>query len=411
MLLACPVSRVPRIYFLFVLKIGFLCCFRACGVQNLYKWVNFIVFSPAEGGGKHKIKVNAGDAARSHKNIAIWINLCYNKRIRRERVIQLYPLTFDPIYKEMVWGGSQLADLFGRTLPSPHTGESWDVSCRPDEMSVVSNGTDKGKTLEAVIRQDPEGVLGKRMAGRETFGLLIKLISANDNLSVQVHPDDSYARRVEQKPFGKTEMWIVLDAPKDAYLIVGLKDGVTQDVFRRAIETGEVEDCLEKVPAKPGDVFYIPAGLIHALTSGIVVAEVQQNSDLTYRVFDYNRVGLDGKPRPLHVEKAIDVSDFTGALSKEPVVGVVTEQDGNTWVDYTSSELFALWKVDVKERLTEQSDPDRYFIYTCLEGSCEVRGGTDSIRIGKGDSCFIPAALGTFKIEGACVLLKTYMQG
>jgi len=323
----------------------------------------------------------------------------------------LYPLKFDPIYKEMVWGGVQLADLFGRTLPTSHTGESWDVSCRPDEMSIVSNGVDRGQTLEAVIRRDPVGVLGENMAGRETFGLLIKLISANDNLSVQVHPDDVYARRVEQKPFGKTEMWIVLDAPEDAYLIVGLKDGVTRDMFRCAIEAGGVEDCLEKVSAKPGDVFYIPAGLVHALTKGIVVAEVQQNSDLTYRVFDYNRVGLDGKPRPLHVEKAIDVSDFTGTLSKEPVVGVETEQDGNRWADYTASDLFALWKVDVKERLTEQSDPERYFIYICLEGCCTVRGGTDSVQIEKGDSFFIPAALGTFEIEGACMLLKTYMRG
>lgn len=322
----------------------------------------------------------------------------------------LYPLKFEPIYKEMVWGGQQLADLFGRDLPFAHTGESWDVSCRPGEMSIVANGAYRGKTLEEVIALDPCGVLGSRMADVQAFPLLVKLISANDNLSVQVHPDDTYAQRVEDEEFGKTEMWVVLDAPEDAYLILGLKQGVTGDSFRRAIEAGDVESCLERVPAKPGDVFDLPAGLIHALTKGMVVAEVQQNSDLTYRVYDYGRVGLSGAPRPLHIEKALDVIDFRGAGKQGPVIGKSSVQVGNTWTDYTTGDLFALMKVAIKAHLTMRSDPERFSIFMCLEGQCRIQCGTDSVDIQKGDSFFIPAALGAYEIKGACTLLQTFMR-
>ena len=316
----------------------------------------------------------------------------------------LYPILFDPIYKEMVWGGDRLATLFDRKLPFAKTGESWDISCRAAEMGVIANGAYKGKTFAQLIAMDPVGVLGTHLAGLAHFPLLVKLISAHEDLSVQVHPDDMYARRVEGVPFGKTEAWVILDAPADAHLIFGLKEGVSRERFAQAIAAGDVAHCLEKVPAKKGDVFNIPAGLIHALTGGIVVAEVQQNADTTYRVHDY------GRGRPLHIEKAMDVIDFAGRIPKAPAKGETTEKDGNIWTTYRENDMFTLVSIDVKEGLVDQTEATRFCIYTCLTGGCIVAHENGRLALQAGSSVFMPAALGEVTIQGACILLKSFVE-
>ncbi len=232
----------------------------------------------------------------------------------------LYPLKFKPVYKDYLWGGgNKMSEQFGRTLPGDCIAESWDVACHNNGMSTVSNGPLEGLPLEALFayyRQPP--LLGKDCDKYEKFPLLIKIIDAKQRLSLQVHPEDVYANINENGELGKNEMWYVIRAEEGSKLAIGLKDGVSKEMFAKAISDGSLGDHINYMPVSAGDVINIPAGLIHAIGEGIMIAEVQQNSDTTYRVFDWNRVGVDGKPRPpLHVDKALDVIDFDQRISKE----------------------------------------------------------------------------------------------
>lgn len=298
----------------------------------------------------------------------------------------LYPLIFEPIYKEMVWGS-----------------ESWDISCREQEMGIIKNGIYRGERFGAVIGRDPKKYLGRHLAGPAEFPLLIKLIKTFDDLSVQVHPTDAYAREKENLQNGKTEMWHILEAPPNGKLIIGLKKGVTKESFRRALEAGDPLHCLSYLPIKPGDVIPIPAGLVHAITAGVVLVEVQQNSNTTYRVFDYNR------PRQLHIDKALDVIDFDDKLKKSTVTGLEVELGENRCIYYIASPYFAVLKYKIKSMLAEQSDANKFFTYTCVKGSCQLQWGSSTLNIQTGDSFFVPAAMGNFIIHGECELLKSFV--
>ena len=322
---------------------------------------------------------------------------------------ELYPLVFEPIYKEMIWGGARLAGKFGRTLPSEHVGETWDVSCREAEMSVVENGTLAGRTLGELIAADRAGMLGAALADAETFPLLLKLIDAKDNLSVQVHPDDAYAQRVENLPVGKTEMWYILDAPEDAALIIGLNDGVTEADFRRAVADGTVEDCLGRLPIQAGDVIFIAAGLIHAITAGVMLAEIQQNSDTTYRVYDYNRMGLDGKPRALHVEKSIDVTDYAGALRKTTVPGLTVQREGMAVTYYIACPYFAVERLALDGCVPCAADGEKFVLLTCTEGEAEISANGASVTLAAGRTAYLPAAMGAYALKGQATLLRSYV--
>ena len=328
----------------------------------------------------------------------------------------LYPLKLTPIYKQMVWGGSRLGTLFGRSLPYEKTGESWDISCRPSEMGIIENGPAAGQTLADYIAQDRPGVLGTRLAELERFPLLVKLIDANDALSVQVHPDDDYAAAQGGADTGKTEMWYILVPPTDGSLIIGLKPGITPEALRAAYQNGAVEDCLNHLPVAAGDIVNIPAGLVHALTPGVVVLEVQQNSDITYRLYDYNRLGLDGKPRALHVEEALAVADFNDKIPKATTQGHTIKKDGATLTYAIANRHFAIIKYELQDELQESSDPAAFSIFTCVEGAVEIAAGaaglayTTPLRLG--DSVLIPAGLGEYTlrpVSGHGVLLKSFV--
>lgn len=321
----------------------------------------------------------------------------------------LYPIIFKPLYKEMIWGGKRLEELFGRELPSPHTGESWDITCRPNEMGIIANGEYAGKTFEELIKSDPEKVLGKSLYKENYFPLLVKLISAEDDLSVQVHPNDEYAKKQEDYGLGKSELWYILDAKEDSRIVLGLKEGVTKEIFEQALERGCATDTLEYLPVQKGDIINIPAGVLHALTKGIVVAEIQQNSDITYRVYDYNRIGLDGKPRQLHINKALDVIDFQGKEQKGKIEGYTVSKGENKFVYYISNECFTVIKYEIEDSHSESSDYNRFYIFTCAEGNCVVGSGDYSLRIKQGDTFFIPASLGEYNIKGKCTLLKSFV--
>src|SRR5215204_1529056 len=221
----------------------------------------------------------------------------------------LYPLTFQPIFKERIWGGRNLERLYRKQLPAKNAiGESWEITDRPEGVSVIANGPLAGKTLRWLMEHHAGELLGAERAEAKTFPLLVKILDAQDKLSLQVHPPAARARELKGEP--KTEMWFIADATPAADLFVGLKRGVTRADFERKVADGSVAECFHHIPVKPGDTMFLPSGRVHAIGAGNVIFEIQQNSDTTYRAFDWNRLGLDGKPRELHIEQSLASIDF-----------------------------------------------------------------------------------------------------
>src|SRR5215472_12328728 len=236
----------------------------------------------------------------------------------------LYPLSFYPIFKERVWGGRKLQQLYGKPLPpGKPIGESWEISDRPGDVSVIANGPFAGKDLHWLMENYAAEILGGAKPTTEgRFPLLCKILDAREKLSLQVHPPASRAKELKGEP--KTEMWYIADATPGASLYVGLKHGVTRAQFEKKIADGSVADCFHRIPVKAGDTMFLPSGRVHAIGDGLVIFEIQQNSDTTYRVFDWNRVGLDGKPRELHVSESlasIDFNDFEPGLIQSRLAG------------------------------------------------------------------------------------------
>jgi mannose-6-phosphate isomerase len=229
----------------------------------------------------------------------------------------LYPFVFEPIFKDRIWGGRELERLYGKKIPAGQpTGEAWEISDRPGDASVIANGPLAGKDLRWLMENHAAEILGSaKPAAAGRFPLLCKILDAREKLSLQVHPPASKAAELKGEP--KTEMWFIADAAPDASLYVGLKHGVTRAEFEKKIADGSVADCFHRIPVKAGDTMFLPSGRVHAIGDGLVIFEIQQNSDTTYRVFDWNRVGLDGKPRELHVAQSlasIDFNDFEPKL-------------------------------------------------------------------------------------------------
>ena len=236
----------------------------------------------------------------------------------------LYPFTFRPIFKERIWGGRTLERLYGKHIPNGvPIGESWEISDRSGDASVIANGPLAGKDLRWLMEHHERALLGSAKSANGRFPLLIKILDAQEKLSLQVHPPAHKAAELKGEP--KTEAWYIADAAPGAELYVGLKPGVTRGEFERKIKTGEVAECFHRVPVTAGDTMFLPSGRVHAIGAGLVIFEIQQNSDTTYRVFDWNRVGTDGKPRELHVAESlasIDFDDFAPALASDPVQAV-----------------------------------------------------------------------------------------
>jgi len=228
----------------------------------------------------------------------------------------LYPLIFQPIFKDRIWGGRELERLYAKQIPAGQIGEAWEISDRLGDASVIANGPLAGKDLRWLMENHAAEILGgAKPAAAGRFPLLCKILDAREKLSLQVHPPASKAAELKGEP--KTEMWFIADAAPDASLYVGLKKGVTRAEFEKKISAGSVADCFHKIPVKAGDAMFLPSGRVHAIGDGLVIFEIQQNSDTTYRVFDWNRVGLDGKPRELHIAQSlasIDFNDFEPSL-------------------------------------------------------------------------------------------------
>lgn len=317
-----------------------------------------------------------------------------------------YPLFLSGVTKSPIWGGTRLPLEWNKCSPASSTvGESWELTVRQKEMSAVKNGALAGKTVAELLHDSPAELMGKSMTTGGEFPLLIKLIDAADRLSVQVHPDDAYAARVENDR-GKTEMWYIVDADEDAEIICGLIDGIDNAAFASALQRGELMSVLKTQKVRAGETYFIPAGLPHAIGKGILIAEIQQNCDLTYRVYDYDRRQADGSLRELHIDKACDViRPFT-----EAEIDAVRYSRGfpaSREVVLADCDYFRVEKLDLEENAYMLSQNGYLRHLLCIDGSGIVYCDGVSYPFCRGDSILLPACLHDLPLSGNGTLLIT----
>ena len=303
-------------------------------------------------------------------------------------------LKLNPVFKNYLWGGTKLRDEYGFESDLDKLAEGWMLSCHKDGQNTILGGNFANQTLTDVIKNNPD-FLGENGKKFEYFPILIKLIDAKNDLSVQVHPDNEYAMRVE-KEYGKTECWYILDCEDNAELIYGFNRELSSEEFRKAVEENTFLDAVNKVKVKKGDLFFIEAGTLHAIGKGILLAEIQQNSNTTYRVYDYGRLGADGKPRELHTEKAIDVTTYTPPTRDTNPEGKLFVGNGFTKQLLTKCDLFNVEKITVTGAFIDIADDKSFVSVLVTDGA----GKIDNIEIKKGDSLFIPANYGEIQISG-----------
>jgi mannose-6-phosphate isomerase len=314
----------------------------------------------------------------------------------------LYPLIFQPVFKERVWGGRELERLYGKKLPDGAViGESWEISDRPGDASVIANGPLAGQDLRWLMTHHaPEILGGAKPAADGRFPLLCKILDARDKLSLQVHPPAGKAAELGGEP--KTEMWYIADAAPDASLYVGLKHGVTRAEFEKKISDGSVADCFHRLPVSAGDTMFLPSGRVHAIGDGLVIFEIQQNSDTTYRVFDWNRVGLDGQPRDLHVAQSlasIDFNDFEPKLveTKPTLTAGSTHKLRNLVQD----KLFNVHEMTIKTPEFILMKGGTMKIIAVVKGAIKVHcaGCENLVELFPGQFCLLPASLKMPEVE------------
>ena len=301
-------------------------------------------------------------------------------------------LPLKPYFREMIWGGRGLQEQFDKTLPPGRRyGESWEISAYPGMESIVATGPIAGRSLRGLVESHGRELLGGAVFDRYggEFPLLVKLLDAQQDLSIQVHPDDAYARMNRLGSFGKMEAWFVLWS-ENGRIACGLKPGVDRSEFADAIHNNRVSDAVEFFDARPGDVVFIPPGTVHALCAGVMVYEVQQSSDVTFRIFDYNRPGADGKPRELHVDDALAVIDFEGPRRK-PVASSTLPSTSSGQALLVESEHFRLERFIPSGNRIDHPPGTSVSAVTFIQGSAGIQGGGDAFRAEKGDTFLIPA--------------------
>lgn len=315
-----------------------------------------------------------------------------------------YPLQFQPEFKERVWGGRNL-ERYGFAMQEGKIGEAWTIGDHPNGTTKVMNGELAGAGLDEVREKFGKEFFGTKGFSEKTgrFPLLIKLLDCQDDLSVQVHPNDHY-EHLPAGELGKTEMWYVLDAKPGAKIIYGLNDGVTREELAQAIAENRITDKLYEVSVSAGDTFYIPAGTVHALCSGVLVAEIQQNSDTTYRLYDYNRLGLDGQPRELHVEDSLNVIAYEGSGATRMTTELHTN---NEWLNIANSPYFIVEKGKTDGRWELFTNGDSFVIHIICEGTGTLRWVDGELAVKPGDCFLIPANLGGYAFEGSLTMLRS----
>ena len=321
----------------------------------------------------------------------------------------LYPLKFSPILKDKIWGGTKLKTLFNKPAETLKLGESWELSGYEGDESEVTNGYLAGNNLRELIEIYMGELIGDTVFDEYglSFPLLFKLIDANENLSIQVHPGDEVAAE-RHNSYGKTEMWYVVDADKGSELIIGFNEDCSRETYLDAMAHDKVEDLLQKVPVSKGDVFFIPAGRVHAIGKGVVVAEIQQSSDITYRIYDYKRKDDNGNERELHTEQALDVIDFTASKQPKTIYSPVL----NETTPLVKCDYFTTNMVHFNKRLERNyATLDSFVAYMCLEGNFTIDFEGDKTTVSKGDTVLIPASIDELILmpDSDVTLLEVYV--
>jgi len=328
---------------------------------------------------------------------------------------RIYPLTFTPALRDYIWGGRHLETLYGRQLPPGIVAESWEISGHPNAPTSADAGYWKGHPLPEILAELGSDLVGDRAAWalkRKKFPLLIKLLDANQNLSVQVHPDDEYALEHEGGELGKTEMWYFLHAEPGVEIILGVRPGTTAADFRHALRTGHLDTVLHRLAVRAGQAVAVPAGMVHALLAGTVVTEIQQNSDTTYRLYDWGRLGPDGEPRPLHIEKALDVINFRaqGTIATPQALSELPELSE---MELVRNQYFVVEEVSLAAGAAffGACDGSTMEIWGCVSGEAAVEWKGRAVELPAIRYALLPAALGEFQImaRSACTCLRVYL--
>ena len=323
----------------------------------------------------------------------------------------MYPLKFEPVLKQTLWGGDKIIPFKHLNENLPNVGESWEISAVEGSESVVANGADKGLTLPEMVRKYKEELVGEAnyMRFGNKFPLLIKFIDAKLDLSIQVHPNDELARK-RHNSFGKNEMWYVIAADKGAKLISGFAEQITPKEYKERVYNGTFAEVLQTCEIKPGDVFYVPAGRVHGIGAGSFIAEIQQTSDVTYRIFDYNRKDQSGKTRELHTNQAMDAINFADVQDDFRTEYELTE---NEPIEVVASPYFTTSVYDMTEEITcDYSELDSFVIFICTEGSCKITDDSkNELTLCAGETILLPASTQEVTItpDGRVKLLETYV--
>jgi len=328
----------------------------------------------------------------------------------------IYPMKFNPVFKETIWGGKKLGLLLNKDTPgSADVGESWEVADHPNGTSTAANGGLNGRSFHEIFQAFRDDILGPRLAARFTdrFPLLVKFIDARDRLSLQVHPDDAYAKIHENGSFGKTEAWYVTHAEPGAFLIAGLKKRSSREEFEKALAEGVLEELMNKVPVKPGDFLFIPAGRIHAIMPGILLNEIQQNSDITYRVYDWGRTDKNGKSRELHVRQSLETINFNDsgvrALPSDQAEKLDDQRRLLTRNPFFSTEK---WVFDRIDSSTQEGARQGFHILSVLSGQGTLCWKDGQVDVKTGDSLVVPWSTGTYSVvslDGTMTVLNSYI--
>lgn len=304
------------------------------------------------------------------------------------------PFQLKPSAKDYIWGGNRLNDEFAKNIDMSPLAETWECSTHPDGPSYVVSGQFKGMSLDEVLKEHPE-FLGTHSSEEGKLPILIKFIDAKEDLSVQVHPTDEYAKENENGQLGKTELWYVLDASKDASLVYGLKHSVSRDTIKTSIENGSMHKYLQNVPVKKGDVFLIEAGTIHAIGAGALIAEIQENSNLTYRMYDYNRTDKDGNKRELHIDKALDVANLNSISEPKQPLRVLKYSQGVASELLSRCKYFEVYRMIVnterRQIVTYKTDDISFRVLLCINGCGVIKFDDEALDVYKGDCIFFPA--------------------
>jgi mannose-6-phosphate isomerase len=318
---------------------------------------------------------------------------------------KIYPLQFEAILKERIWGGEKLKTILNKPIISNITGESWELSTVEGDVSIVSKGDYKGKALTELINEFPNEILGTAVYKRfgNQFPLLFKYLDAREDLSIQVHPNDELAKK-RHNSFGKTEMWYIMQADKDSRIIVGFKEDSNVNEYIKHLENNTLVSILDNVKAKPGDVFFLETGTVHAIGAGLVVAEIQQTSDITYRLYDFDRKDAQGNTRELHVDLALEAINYSKVNTYKEYNKEVNES--NTIVD---CPYFTTNFIPLENEKAVVNSGLSFVVYMCVEGSFEIEYNALTYQYVKGDTVLIPAAMQSYNLMGKASILEIYI--